>query len=64
MKQVCKGYQVLYDARLLHRDIKPENILIHNKTFKLADFGLSKHIKDHSLEQNLSYAGSPLYIAP
>lgn len=21
--QICKGYQVLYDARLLHRDIKP-----------------------------------------
>jgi len=52
------------DANLLHRDIKPENILIHNKMFKLADFGLAKHIKDHSVKENQSYAGSPLYIAP
>jgi serine/threonine protein kinase len=64
LKQLCKGYQVLYDARILHRDIKPDNILIHNKIFKLADFGLSKRINDHSLSENLSYAGSPLYIAP
>lgn len=62
--QICKGYQVLYDAHLLHRDIKPENILIHNKIFKLADFGLSKRIKNHTMNENLSYAGSPLYIAP
>jgi serine/threonine protein kinase len=64
LRQVCRGYQVLYDANLLHRDIKPENILIHNKVFKLADFGLSKKIKSHALSENLSYAGSPLYIAP
>lgn len=64
MVQLCKGYQVLYDAHLLHRDIKPENILIHNRIFKLADFGLSKRITDHSLKENLSYAGSPLYMAP
>ena len=63
-KQICKGYQVLYDSKLIHRDIKPDNILIHNKVFKLADFGMSKKIKDHEMKENLSYAGSPLYIAP
>jgi len=62
--QISKGYQVLHDANLLHRDIKPDNILIHNKVFKLADFGLAKHINDHAIKENLSYAGSPLYIAP
>lgn len=25
---------------------------------------MSKRIKNHSLNENLSYAGSPLYIAP
>ena len=64
IKQICKGYQVLYDSKLIHRDIKPDNILIHNKVFKLADFGMSKKIKDHEMKENLSYAGSPLYIAP
>ena len=62
--QIAKGYQVLHDVNLLHRDIKPDNILIHNKMFKLADFGLAKHIKDHGVKENQSYAGSPLYIAP
>jgi serine/threonine protein kinase len=62
--QIAKGYQVLHDANLLHRDIKPDNILIHNKIFKLADFGLAKHIKDYTIKENQSYAGTPLYIAP
>ncbi len=62
--QISKGYQILYDANLLHRDIKPDNILIHNKVFKLADFGLAKHIKDHNISENQSYCGSPLYISP
>ena len=62
--QIAKGYQVLHDANLLHRDIKPDNILIHNQVFKLADFGLAKHITAPDIKQNLSYAGSPLYMAP
>ena len=46
LKQFCDGYKVLYENSLLHRDIKPENILIHNGDFKIADFGLSKLMKD------------------
>jgi serine/threonine protein kinase len=62
--QFCKGYQVLLDANLIHRDIKPDNILINDGVFKIADFGLSKRIRDPSLIENLSFKGSPLYMAP
>jgi serine/threonine-protein kinase ULK/ATG1 len=62
--QICKGYQVLLDANLIHRDIKPDNILINDGIFKIADFGLSKRVKDPSFVENLSFKGSPLYMAP
>ena len=64
MKDFVKGYRVLYDCHLIHRDIKPENILLHNGTFKIADFGLSRKMNHHNLTQNLSVKGTPLYIAP
>ena len=64
LKEFTKGYRVLYDCHLIHRDIKPENILLHNKTFKIADFGLSRKVNHHNLTQNLSVKGTPLYIAP
>ena len=64
LRDFCKGYKVLYDLHLIHRDIKPENILIHNGKFKIADFGLSRKLNHHSIEQNISMKGTPLYLAP
>lgn len=64
LKQFCEGYKVLYEKALVHRDIKPENILIHNGDFKIADFGLSKLIKDPEVSENLSVKGTPIYMAP
>lgn len=64
LQQFCRGYQVLHDAHIIHRDIKPENILIHEGTYKIADFGLAKHMQNTSCMENMSLKGTPLYIAP
>lgn len=64
LREFCRGYEVLYDLHVVHRDIKPENILVHNNTFKIVDFGFSKKLYHHSIEQNLSIKGTPLYMAP
>jgi serine/threonine protein kinase len=46
LQQFCKGYQVLHDAHIIHRDIKPENILIQEGVYKIADFGVAKHMQN------------------
>lgn len=63
LQQFCRGYRVLYTEGIIHRDIKPDNILLHNKVFKIADFGLAK-IVDRLQTNNISTRGTPLYIAP
>ena len=37
--EVCRGVQVVHDVGYVHLDIKLENVLLHNKRFKLCDFG-------------------------
>ena len=65
IKQVTGGLSYLVGRGVIHRDIKPANILVNSKNeFKLADFGLARHVQefDHSLLQTV--AGTPLYMAP
>jgi len=38
--------------------------MIHNGSYKIADFGLSKRLGDTEIIQNISIKGTPLYIAP
>ncbi len=64
LEQFCQGYQVLYDSHLVHRDIKPDNILLHNGVYKISDFGLSTKIYDYTIAQNISFKGTPIYMAP
>ncbi len=44
--QIIQGYMGLQKAGIIHRDLKPANILIHNKIYKIGDFGLAK-FRDH-----------------
>lgn len=56
------GYRCLYECGVVHRDIKTDNVLLHNGRYKLADFGLSKIMEEHS--KTTSIRGSPVFIAP
>ena len=40
--QICEGFVYLKQFNIIHRDLKPNNIMIHNKVYKIADFGLAK----------------------
>lgn len=47
---------------VVHRDLKPENLLLHNGYLKVADFGLSRFLKNG--ETSTSIVGTPNFLAP
>lgn len=62
-RQILLGLCYLHGKNTVHRDIKGANILVDKGgEVKLADFGMAKHISDHSFL--LSFKGSPYWMAP
>lgn len=57
MKDILKGYKILYDKNIVHDDLTPKNILIHDNIFKISDFGISelKGTKYKSYLGNMKY---------
>jgi serine/threonine protein kinase len=49
---------------MMHCDIKPDNILIHNRTFKIADFGLTRFKDSNETSKTTWYLGTALYSPP
>ena len=43
---IVKGIRYIHSKNIIHRDLKPQNILVHKGKLKLADFGISKKLKD------------------
>mmetsp|Transcript_47181 Transcript_47181/g.34492 ORF Transcript_47181/g.34492 Transcript_47181/m.34492 type:complete len:100 (-) Transcript_47181:487-786(-) len=61
--QVILGMGHMHDHHVIYRDLKPENILLGTDGYiKLADFGLSKLLKEN--KQTNSFCGTPEYMAP
>jgi len=63
--EILSAVNHLHERDIVHRDLKPENLLLSSKdsnNVKLADFGLSKWLKE---TPNLfNCAGTPGYLAP
>ncbi|GBC43729.1 uncharacterized protein OCT59_028439 [Rhizophagus irregularis] len=64
--QLAKALQHLHNKDIIHCDLHANNILIHKKTIKLADFGLSTSTKETSEDTNnvLRIIGIIPYIDP
>ncbi|XP_058638210.1 uncharacterized protein LOC131544173 isoform X2 [Onychostoma macrolepis] len=66
VKEVLCSLQVLHDqkTKVLHRDIKPQNVLIDIKgKARLADFGISRRLKQGETTLRTSIAGTRCWKA-
>ncbi|KAJ6289781.1 hypothetical protein OIU78_025653 [Salix suchowensis] len=63
-RQILQGLRYLHSCNVVHGDLKCANILVTELgRIKLADFGLSKSMEDHSQSLKLGL-GSSLWMAP
>ncbi|HXG91562.1 MAG TPA: protein kinase [Blastocatellia bacterium] len=59
---ILAGLDHLHTRHIIHRDLKPANLLLQGETPRLADFGISRILKNTS--KSLLAAGTPSYMAP
>ncbi|CAD8048123.1 unnamed protein product [Paramecium sonneborni] len=64
LSQFCSGYRELFMQNIIHRDLKPANIMIHDRLYKITDFGLAKIVNTLVDKLTISFKGTPLYMAP
>ncbi|XP_058623727.1 serine/threonine-protein kinase/endoribonuclease IRE1-like [Onychostoma macrolepis] len=59
VEEILHGLQVLHRAEVMHRDIKPGNVLMDSgENARLADFGLSRTLKDGRSTLHTARAGT------
>ncbi|CAB4404453.1 unnamed protein product [Rhizophagus irregularis] len=61
--QLICGISYLHDEEIIHRNLHSNNVLINQNIIKLADFGLSKRIKEAS-ERDLDLFDTVPYVDP
>lgn len=64
LQDVGEGLRELEIVRVLHRDLKPSNVLLHEGTWKLADFGISRNLDESTGTFTFTGFGTLLYMAP
>ncbi|MCA9708958.1 MAG: serine/threonine protein kinase, partial [Myxococcales bacterium] len=64
-RQVCLGLQAAHEVGVIHRDLKPANILVESSgRAVITDFGMAFSLADADLGEEVSFAGTPMYMAP
>ena len=61
---IARGLAYLHSQNQVHRDLKPANILRVGEQWKLSDFGLIKHLDNHSYAQTINPLGTIPYMPP
>ncbi|KAK3601778.1 hypothetical protein CHS0354_016144 [Potamilus streckersoni] len=65
LRQMCEAVKFLFLGAIIHRDIKTTNVLLtHDKTVKLADFGVAKLMDGPEMMKLTYHLGTPNYMSP
>ncbi|KIY69614.1 kinase-like protein [Cylindrobasidium torrendii FP15055 ss-10] len=67
MYQIMKALEYIHSKGITHRDLKPENLLLTKSeppVIKIADFGLSKHVKNNLTRFKTKGLGTVQFMAP
>ena len=60
--QIAKG--LVEVGNLVHRDLKPDNVLLHERKWKIADFGISRFVEEATASNTLKEYLTDWYAAP
>jgi len=63
--EIADALSYAHQSGIIHGDLKPSNILLTNEAIPMvADFGLSRNIKELASSKNNEFAGTLVYAAP
>nr|CAG8597591.1 13568_t:CDS:2 [Entrophospora candida] len=62
--EIASAVSCLHENNIIHRDLHSKNFLVHQKTIKLVDFGLSRKIRESTTTSTFQVAGIVPYIDP
>lgn len=61
---VADALAALHDHAIVHRDLKPGNILLHQRRWRLTDFGISKNLGRLQTARTMRGRGTEGFAAP
>nr|CAG8532960.1 4988_t:CDS:2 [Entrophospora candida] len=62
--EIASAVLCLHENNIIHRDLHSKNFLVHQKTIKLTDFGLSRKILESATTSTFKLIGLIPYIDP